>query len=341
MKNKVIIIAEAGVNHNGDLDLAKKLIDAASFAKADYIKFQTFSADKVVSSLALKAEYQKTNLEDNDNSQFKMLKKLELPKSWHFELYKYCKVKKIKFLSTPFDNDSIDILNELNPDFFKIPSGELTNKPHLEYIASKNKKIILSTGMANLNEIRESLSVLTSCGIKKSDITILHCSTNYPTPMTDVNLHAMNTIASEFDVSVGYSDHTMGIEVPIAAVALGAKIIEKHFTISKKLEGPDHIASLEPDELTEMIKCIRNIEKSISGNGLKEPNNSELKNLDSIRRSLHFNSDLKQNHVLKKVDIISLRPGTGISPMNINNIVGKSLKKSVLKYQIINNKYLK
>ena len=341
MKDKVIIIAEAGVNHNGDLDLAKKLIDLAAFANADYIKFQTFSADKVVSSLALKAEYQQTNVADNDSSQFKMLKKLELPKSWHFELYEYCLKKKIKFLSTPFDNDSIGFLDELNIDFFKIPSGELTNKPYLEYIASKNKKIILSTGMANLNEIRESLSVLTCSGLKKSNITILHCSTNYPTPMSDVNLHAMNTIATEFDVSVGYSDHTMGIEVPIAAVALGAKIIEKHFTISRKLEGPDHIASLEPNELTEMVKCIRNIEKSLSGNGLKEPNGSELKNKDSIRRSLHFNSDLRQNHVLTKSDIISLRPGNGISPMSIDNILGKSLKNSVLKYQMINEKNFK
>jgi N,N'-diacetyllegionaminate synthase len=341
MKDKVVIIAEAGVNHNGDIKIAKKLIDVAAKAKVDYVKFQTFSANKVVSSLALKAEYQQTNLADDDSSQFKMLKKLELPKSWHFELYEYCLEKKIKFLSTPFDNASIDFLDELNLDYFKIPSGELTNKPYLEYVASKNKKIILSTGMAYINEIRESLDVITSSGIKKSDITILHCSTNYPTPMTEVNLHAMNTIANEFDISVGYSDHTMGIEVPIAAVALGAKIIEKHFTLSRKLEGPDHIASLEPNELIEMVKCIRNIEKSMSGNRLKEPNSSELKNKDSIRRSLHFNSDLRQNHVLTKSDIISLRPGNGISPMNIDNILGKSLKKPVLKYQMINDKNFK
>jgi len=326
---KVLIIAEAGVNHNGDFDMAKKLVDAAANAKADYVKFQTFKADKIVSKKAKKADYQIKNINDNDDSQYAMLKKLELPDEWHYLLSDYAKSKNIKFLSTGFDVDSIDFLDNLGIEIFKIPSGELTNKPYLVHIAKKNKEIILSTGMASMLEIREAIDVLIEAGSKKELISVLHCNTEYPTPMKDVNLKAMNEIAKEFDIKIGYSDHTLGIEVPIAAVAMGAKIIEKHFTLDRTLSGPDHLASLEPNELANMVKSIRNIELAISGNGIKEASESEKKNIEIVRKSLHYNSNLYVGHILKEEDFLIIRPGTGISPMRINDYIGKKLLVSV------------
>lgn len=320
---KVIIIAEAGVNHNGDIDLAKKLIDAAAEAKADYVKFQTFKADKITSKDAKKADYQIKNISDNDNSQYAMLKKLEMPDEWHFELIKYAEKKNIQFLSTGFDEESVDFLEKLGISIFKIPSGEITNKPYLQHIARKNKQIIVSTGMATLQEIKDALAVLIEAGTDKNKISVLHCNTEYPTPMKDVNLKAMNLIGDELGVTVGYSDHTLGIEVPIAAVALGAKIIEKHFTLDRSLPGPDHLASLEPEELKSMITAIRNIELAISGNGLKEPSESESKNIKIARKSIHVIRNIEQGETITQKDLIMKRPGDGISPMEIEKIIGK------------------
>jgi N-acetylneuraminate synthase/N,N'-diacetyllegionaminate synthase len=256
---KVIIIAEAGVNHNGDIKLAKKLIDAASEAKVDYVKFQSFKADKLVSPDAKKADYQIKNIGDNDDSQYQMLKQLELSSEDHLELISYCNSKNISFFSTAFDVDGISYLSSLNLNVFKIPSGELTNFPYLKAIANTRLPVILSTGMANIEEIEKAVNVLISNGTKKNLITVLHCNTEYPTPMKDVNLKAMLTIKEKLGVLIGYSDHTLGIEVPIAAVAMGAQVIEKHFTLDRNMKGPDHRASLEPHELKEMVKSIRNI----------------------------------------------------------------------------------
>jgi N-acetylneuraminate synthase len=267
--NKTLIIAEAGVNHNGSIEIAKKLIDVAVEAGVDYVKFQTFKAEKLVSKTARKAAYQVENTGEDDG-QFGMIKKLELDKAKHDILINYCESKGIKFLSTAFDHDSIDLLMELGIDLFKIPSGEITNLPYLQKIAATGKPIILSTGMANLGEIEAALDVLYSGGIERENITVLHCNTEYPTPMQDVNLRAMNTIAAAFKVKIGYSDHTLGIEIPIAAVAMGAVCIEKHFTLNREMEGPDHRASLEPEELKVMVSSIRNIEKAM-GNGIKQP----------------------------------------------------------------------
>ena len=281
---KTLIIAEAGVNHNGNLDIAKKLIDVASNAKVDFIKFQTYKTKNLVSSNAKMADYQIKNISSN-LSQFEMLKKLELSFSDFQELISYSKSKKIGFLSSPFDIESIDYLNKLEIDFIKIPSGEITNFPYLEKIASISKKVILSTGMSTLKEIESALDILTSKNLKKKDITLLHCNTEYPTPFDDVNLKAMENLKNHFDIMVGYSDHTLGIEVPIAAVALGACVIEKHITLDSKMEGPDHFASIEPKQLDSMVKSIRNIETAISGNGIKEPSNSELKNINILVNS--------------------------------------------------------
>jgi N-acetylneuraminate synthase/N,N'-diacetyllegionaminate synthase len=260
----VVIIAEAGVNHNGDFGLAKRLIEAAADAGADYVKFQTFKAEKLVTRSAQKATYQINNINDGDNSQFKMLKNLEMPFEWHYELSECAETLGIKFLSTGFDEQSIDFLEELGIDLFKIPSGEITNKPYLQHVAKKGKPIIFSTGMANMQEVADAMDVLIKEGVDRQNIMILHCNTEYPTPMKDVNLTAMNHIKKTLGVEVGYSDHTLGIEVPIAAVALGAKVIEKHFTLDKKMKGPDHLASLEPNELKLMVQAIRNIELAIS-----------------------------------------------------------------------------
>jgi N,N'-diacetyllegionaminate synthase len=341
MTKHVLIIAEAGVNHNGDYETAKKLIEIAVDAGADYVKFQTFKADKLVTSNAKKADYQIINIQDEDASQYNMLKKLEMPEQWHYDLKAYAASKSIGFLSTGFDEESIDFLDHIGMDLFKIPSGEITNKPYLEHIARKGKHVILSTGMADLEEIRAAIEVMQNCGLAKQDITILHCNTEYPTPMEDVNLGAMNTIREELEVKVGYSDHTPGIEVPIAAVALGASVIEKHFTLDKNMPGPDHLASLEPVELKKMVTAIRNIEKAISGNAKKEPSNSEVKNKSIIRKSLHYKTDLKAGHIIEPEDLIALRPGSGISPMNIGDITGKELEFDVHAYTQVKEKDIK
>lgn len=321
-----IIIAEAGVNHNGSIQLAKKLIEAAAKSGADFIKFQTFKAEKLVSKNARKAEYQKGNIGDGDDSQYTMLKKLELNANAHHELINYCKGKGIQFLSTGFDIESIDFLDSIDTPFFKIPSGEITNKPYLVHIASKGKPLIMSTGMAIIEEIRDALNVLLQNGITKEKITILHCNTEYPTPMEDVNLKAMNHIREEFGVNVGYSDHTNGIEVPIAAVALGATVIEKHFTLDRTLPGPDHKASLEPDELKAMVSAIRNIEKALSGSGKKERSASEVKNLDIARKSIVASKPIRSGDLFTTENITVKRPGTGISPMLWDEILGQKAK---------------
>ncbi len=322
---KVIIIAEAGVNHNGNIDLAKKLIDVAVYASVDYVKFQTFKAETIVSPTAKKAAYQAKNIGDDNDSQFQMLKNLELSHENHLELMDYCNQKGIKFFSTAFDVDGVHYLDTLGLDIFKIPSGEMTNFPYLRAIAQKNKPIILSTGMGALGEIEAALAVLLHFGAKREDITILHCNTEYPTPMEDVNLKAMLTIGQAFGVKIGYSDHTLGIEVPTAAVALGATIIEKHFTLDRNLPGPDHIASLEPQELKAMVQAIRNIEKAIGGNSRKEPSESETKNIFIARKSIHLKKNVPAGALLTEDDIIALRPGDGISAMEWDNVIGRKL----------------
>ena len=326
--NKVIIIAEAGVNHNGDIQVAKKLIDVAVDAGVDYVKFQTFKVDNLVSKSAKKAKYQSININDGDDSQYTMLKKLELSHENHLELMSYCLERDIEFFSTAFDVEGVNYLNDLGLSFFKIPSGEITNYPYLKAIALCGKPVVMSTGMCSEIEIKQALDVLMKFGLKKDFISILHCNTEYPTPMQDVNLKAMLAIGKTFGVQIGYSDHTLGIEVPIAAVALGAKIIEKHFTLDRTLPGPDHVASLEPNELKEMVKAIRNTELALSGDGEKMPSESEMKNIAIARKSIHLSKDLLKGHIITDADIISLRPGDGISPMEWENIVGKILKEN-------------
>lgn len=323
--SKVVIIAEAGVNHNGDIQVAKKLIDAAVEAGVDYVKFQTFNADSLVSKSAKKAEYQTVNINDGDDSQYTMLKKLELSHENHLELMAYCSERNIQFFSTAFDVEGVKYLNDLGLSFFKIPSGEITNYPYLKAVALCGKPVVMSTGMCTQDEVRDALEVLVNFGLKKEQISILHCNTEYPTPMKDVNLKAMLAIQKTFGVEVGYSDHTLGIEVPIAAVALGATIIEKHFTLDRTLPGPDHVASLEPNELKAMVTAIRNIELALSGDGEKKPSDSETKNIVIARKSIHINKNLLKGHTITDDDIISLRPGDGISPMEWENIIGKKL----------------
>lgn len=326
---RTLIIAEAGVNHNGNVTLAKKLIDAAANAGADFVKFQTFKASALVSKAAVKADYQKRNTGDKDDSQFEMLEKLELDRSVHNELFQYSKSKGIQFLSSGFDEESIDLLDQLGMKFFKIPSGEITNKPYLQHIAYKGKPVIMSTGMSNMIEIKAAMSVLTENGLNKEQITILHCNTEYPTPMEDVNLRAMLTIKNEFGVKVGYSDHTLGVEIPIAAVALGATVIEKHFTLDRNLPGPDHRASLEPEELKAMVLAIRNVELALIGSGIKEPSESEKPNIQITRKSIHSNKKINAGTVLTAEHLIMKRPGTGISPMDIDRVIGKVLVKTI------------
>jgi N,N'-diacetyllegionaminate synthase len=320
-KNGVFIIAEAGVNHNGSIDIAKKLIDEAKKAGADAVKFQTFKAEKLVSKIAPKAEYQKKTTSVKE-SQFEMIKRLELNKNDHIELIKYCKNKKIDFLSSPFDLDSIDLLNSFGLRIFKIPSGEIINLPYLRKIGKLNKEIILSTGMSCLSDIEFSLKILTESGTKRDKITVLHCNTEYPTPYKDVNLNAMITIRNAFKIEVGYSDHTPGIEIPIAAVALGAKIIEKHFTLDKNMEGPDHKASLGPGELKQMIDSIRNIELAL-GNGVKVPSESEKPNMLIGRKSIVAKRNIEKGEIFSNNNITVKRPGSGISPMRWDEIIGK------------------
>jgi N,N'-diacetyllegionaminate synthase len=330
---KVFIIAEAGVNHNGSIELAKKLIDVASISGADAVKFQTFKAEKLVSKNAQKADYQKQTTEKAE-SQFDMIKKLELDLDTHKELISYCKTKNIMFLSTPFDHDSIELLNDLGLEIFKIPSGEITNLPYLRHIGKLNKKVILSTGMADIGEIEDALDVLINAGTKKEDIIVLHANTMYPTPMEDVNLKAMVTIGNTFDISFGYSDHTLGIEVDIAAVAMGACCIEKHFTLDCTMEGPDHKASLEPDELKAMVKAIRNIELAL-GSSVKKPSKSEIPNMQIARKSIVAKIDIKKDDKLSEENITIKRPGNGINPMRWDEIVGTIATKDYNEDELI------
>ena len=329
MTDRVLIIAEAGVNHNGSVQLAKKLIDKAVFSGADAVKFQTFKATNVVSKNAPKADYQKqtTNLRE---SQFDMIKRLELDERAHQELIAYCKEANIMFLSTPFDLDSVDLLNELGLQIFKIPSGEITNLPYLRRIGSLCKEVILSTGMSDLEEIGEAIKILTNAGTLKENITVLHANTMYPTPMEDVNLRAMQTIQNKFDVAVGYSDHTLGIEVDIAAVAMGATVIEKHFTIDKTMDGPDHKSSIDPEELKAMVSSIRNIEKAL-GSSIKKPSKSEIPNIIMARKSIVARKSIKKGELFTEKNITIKRPGIGISPMKWDTILGKVAERD---YQI-------
>jgi len=331
--SKVFIIAEAGVNHNGSTELAKKLIDVAVHSGADAIKFQTFKAENLVSKKAQKAEYQKQTT-DSKESQFEMIKKLELDVDTHQALIAYCAEKNILFLSTPFDHDSINLLNKLGLDIFKIPSGEITNLPYLKQIGALNKQVILSTGMANLGEIEAALAVLVSAGTQRKRITVLHANTMYPTPMEDVNLKAMQTIGQAFDIAYGYSDHTLGIEVDIAAVAMGASVIEKHFTLDKTMEGPDHKVSLEPDELKAMVKAIRNIELAL-GSRVKQVSNSERPNMAVARKSLIAKIDIKQGEQFTENNLTIKRPGAGISPMRWDEVIGQTAQKNYLADDLI------
>ena len=323
--NSVFIIAEAGVNHNGSIELAKKLIDVAADAGANAVKFQTFKTENIVSINASKADYQKQTTAANE-SQFEMLKKLELTIGDHDKLIAHCLANNIMFLSTPFDHDSIDLLTSLDLEIIKIPSGEITNLPYLRKIGLLNKKVFLSTGMADLGEIEDTLDILIQAGTKKEYITVLHATTEYPCPYEEVNLKAMQTIASAFSVKVGYSDHTSGIEIPVAAVAMGATVIEKHFTLDRNMEGPDHKASLEPDELKSMVKAIRNIEMAI-GDGLKKPSNSELKNINIARKSITANAPIRKGEIFNEENITVKRPGTGINPMRWDEVIGQTAEK--------------
>ena len=331
--HKVIIIAEAGVNHNGSIKIAKKMIDLAEEAGADYIKFQTFKAESLVTNKADKASYQK-KLTDKDESHFEMLKKLELDETAHIELIKYCNDKDIIFLSTAFDLDSINLLNKLNIPIIKIPSGEITNLPYLRHIGRIRKPIIMSTGMSTMREIKSALDVLYEAGVEKSQITILHCNTEYPTPVQHVNLMAMTTIGNKFGVSIGYSDHTQGIEIPIAAVALGATVIEKHFTLDRSLPGPDHSASLDVNELKAMILAIRNIEKAF-GNGVKKPSPSERKNIIISRKSIVAKTAIRKGDVFTEDNLTVKRPGTGISPMEWDSYFNKLSDRDYQKDELI------
>ena len=318
--SKVFIIAEAGINHNGSIELAKKLIDVAAESGADAVKFQTFVTDNLVNKSAQKADYQKQNT-SKDESQYEMLKRLELDKKAHEAIISYCMQKKIMFLSTPFDHESIDLLNGFEMPIFKIPSGEITNLPYLRHIGRLAKEVIISTGMANLNEVQNALEVLIKAGTSKEKITVLHATTEYPCPVGEVNLRAMQTIKATFDVKVGYSDHTQGIEVPIAAVAMGACVIEKHFTLDRAMEGPDHKASLEPDELKAMVQAIRHIELAL-GDGIKRPTESEQKNISVARKSILASRPIEIGETFSDNNLIVKRPGNGISPMRWDEVVG-------------------
>lgn len=329
-----LIIAEAGVNHNGSIELAKQLVDKAVEAGVDYIKFQTFKTEKLVAKSAQMASYQKKNIRTKDNSQFAMLKKLELSSDQHEELIAYCKEKGIKFFSTAFDLDSIDYLHSLNLGLWKIPSGEITNYPYIKKIAQYGEPVIISTGMCEMQDIENAVASLLKWGTKKEDIIILHCNTEYPTPYQDVNLKAMDAIREKFGVEVGYSDHTKGIEVPIAAVALGATVIEKHFTLNRNMEGPDHKASLEPDELKAMVSAIRNIEQAV-GDGVKKVTDSEKGNISVARKSIVAARNINKGEVFTEENLTVKRPGTGISPMHWEEILGQVAKRDFAEEELI------
>lgn len=318
--NHTIIIAEAGVNHNGSIELAKQMVDAAKHCGVDYVKFQTFKAEKIANRFAGQADYQQHNLK-RKSSQIEMLKQLEISFSDFKTLNKHCLEIGIKFMSTPFDLESIDFLASLGMDYMKVPSGEITNLPYLRKITNTGIPVILSTGMCRMGEIEDAMEVLYTGGLTTDKITLLHCNTEYPTPMVDVNLRAMDTLRSAFGTKVGYSDHTKGIEVPIAAVAMGASVIEKHFTLDRTLPGPDHVASLEPDELTQMVESIRNIEQAI-GHFEKRVSDSERKNIAIARKSIVAAKDIKKGEMLTTDNLTVKRPGNGISPMQWDTIIG-------------------
>ena len=319
-----LIIAEAGVNHNGSIVMAKQLIDAAAIAGVDYVKFQTFKAEKLVTKDAKQADYQQRNAADD--SQYSMLKKLELSEAQHEELIAYCMEKGVKFLSTAFDMESVEYLHSLRLGLWKIPSGEITNYPYLKAIAQYGKPVILSTGMCEMEDVQNAVDVLCKHGLKKEQITVLHCNTEYPTPMQDVNLKAMQEIKDAIGVKVGYSDHTQGIEVPIAAVALGAEVIEKHFTLDRTLPGPDHKASLEPNELKAMVDAIRNIAQAL-GDGRIHVSESERKNMAIARKSIVAARDINHGEMLTEDNLCVKRPGNGISPMRWEDVIGTCAKR--------------
>ena len=331
MNRRTFVIAEAGVNHNGDPVLAKKMVDAVVKSGADAIKFQTFKADRLVTRFAEKASYQKN---DDDDLQYEMLKKLELKYPDFEDLNKYCKEQDVMFLSSAFDIESINLLSSLNMPIFKIPSGEITNLPYLRQIGVLGKQVILSTGMSDLGEIGDALEVLVRSGTPIDNITVLQCNTEYPTPFEDVNLRAMLTIRNEFDIKVGYSDHTLGIEIPIAAVALGAAVIEKHFTLDRSMVGPDHKASLEPNELKAMVKAIRNVENAM-GDGIKRPSPSETKNINVVRKSIVASRTITKGKLFTEDNLTVKRPGIGMSPMRWNDVIGKKAIKDFTADEII------
>jgi N,N'-diacetyllegionaminate synthase len=328
-----LVIAEAGVNHNGDMAMARQLIDVAAEAGADLVKFQTFNTDLLVTTGARKADYQ-TQVLGADESQHTMLRKLELTREMHVQLISHCKSRGIGFFSTAFDLPSIDLLVELGLDRFKIPSGEITNLPYLRHIGSFGKPVILSTGMSVPDEIRAALTILEQAGTPRNRMTVLHCNTEYPTPMRDVNLRAMLSLRNELGVAIGYSDHTLGIEVPVAAVALGATIIEKHFTLDRHLPGPDHQASLEPAELKAMVAAIRNIEVAL-GDGIKRPSESELKNIAIARKSLVASRAIRAGELFSAANITAKRPGTGLSPMRWDEVVGRTAPRNFAADELI------
>ena len=332
-KSKIKIIAEAGVNHNGKMSLAKKLIDAASESGADYIKFQMYNVDELIIKNTSLADYQKKKITKNI-SQYDMLKKLSLSKKNFHELYKYSKIKKIKFLASPFDLDSCSFLHSLGLNSFKIPSGEINNIPYLELLGKFKKNILSSTGMSNLNEINFALKTLIKAGTKKENITILHCNSEYPTPIQDINMRAMTTIKNKFKIDIGYSDHSDSIEVPIAAVALGAKVIEKHITLNKQMKGPDHLASMNPLQFKKMIQNIRNCE-IILGSGIKKLSPSEIKNIKLVRKSIVANIDIQKGDKFSKLNLAIKRPGYGIPATHLKKIIGKKSKKNYIKNDLI------
>ena len=320
----VYIIAEAGVNHNGDIETAKRLVDIAKNAGCDCVKFQTFSADKIVTKNAERAKYQIENTQNAD-SQYEMLKKLELSYNDFFELKTYCDKVKIDFLSTPFDEDAVDILEKIGVDAYKIPSGEITNKPLLQYIARKNKQVLLSTGMSTLEEVRKDIQWIEE--MENNKIILFHCTSNYPAPYSSVNMKAMLTLKDEFGYPVGYSDHTRGIEIALMSVAYGAVVVEKHFTYDRNAEGPDHKASLEPSELKCMVESIRHIEEAI-GSGEKKPSDSELSTREVARKSLVWKNNKIAGDIITREDICCKRPGTGICPEKIDEIVGRTVART-------------
>jgi len=319
--SKVLIIAEAGVNHNGDMELAKKLVDAAADAGADYVKFQTYKTDALLLETAEKAGYQKKIMGESEN-QYEMLKKLELCENNHVVLIEHCESRNVKFLSSPFDLDSIDLIAKLNLDFIKVPSGEITNFPYIRKVGGAGKKILLSTGMSNLGEIEAALNLMVDSGADMDQISVMHCNTEYPTPPKDANLRAISTIQNAFNVKVGYSDHTLGVEAAIAAVSMGATVIEKHITLDKNMSGPDHMASMDPEDFKQFVQCIHNVEAMLGG-GLKRPSQSEKKNITIARKSIVASKAISKGEPFGEGNLTTKRPGDGVSPMRWNDVVGK------------------